>query len=228
MGFIFPYWVKVINVEFINDNVVLLKIEKPFRFEFELGQVVDMSINKEGYDLSVSSFTIANTPAEEHLEFIIKIYPRKGLTEAISRLQTNDVVQISSPWNSYAYKGKGTFIAAGAGITAFLPIFKTIKSKGVDLKQGHSLIYADKSKTDVLYYKNLKGMFNNKLSVILSRAKSKNLSYGKVDGNYLSNIICSTEQYFYICGPKKFEKDIKSHLVTIGVKRSKIQTGYKI
>src|SRR5690606_2711572 len=101
------------------------------------------------------------TPAEDHLEFIIKVYARKGLTEAISKLLPNDIVQISTAWNSYAYKGSGTFIAAGAGITAFLPIFKTIKDNGIDVKQEHSLIYADKSKNDVLYYKKLKEMFNN-------------------------------------------------------------------
>ncbi|MCZ4320064.1 FAD-binding oxidoreductase [Aequorivita viscosa] len=228
MGFIFPYRVKVLNVETINENVILLKIEKPFRFEFELGQVVDLSIFKPGFELSVASFTIANTPAEDHLEFIIKVYSRKGLTEAISKLQPNEIVQISSPWNSYAYKGSGTFIAAGAGITAFFPIFETIADNGVDVKREHSLIYADKSKSDVLFYKRLKAMFNNKLSLILSRVKSRNITFGKIDEDYLSSRICNTEQYFYICGPRNFEKDVKSHLVTIGVKRRNIQTGYNI
>jgi ferredoxin-NADP reductase len=228
MGFIFPYRVKVLSVETINNNVILLKIEKPFRFEFQLGQVVDLSIFKPGFELSVASFTIANTPSENHLAFIIKVYPRKGLTEAISKLKPDEIVQISTPWNSYAYKGSGTFIAAGAGITAFLPIFETIEDKGIDVKQEHSLIYADKSKSDVLYYNKLKKTFNNKLSVILSRAKSRNLSFGKIDEDYLSKLISSTEQYFYICGPRSFEKEVKTHLVTIGVKKRNIQTGYNL
>lgn len=227
MGFIFPYKVKVISVGIINDNVISLRIEKPYGFRFELGQVVDFSIDKPGYELSVASFTIANTPTDDHLKFIIKVYPRNGLTEAISKLQPKDIVQISYAWNSYAYKGSGTFIAAGAGITAFLPIFETIKDNGVDVKRDHSLIYTDKSKNDVLYYNKLRGMFNNKLSVILSRAKSRNLPFGKINEDYLSNIICSTEQYFYVCGPKRFEEDVKSYLVKIGVKSRKIQTGYK-
>lgn len=228
MGFIFPYKNKVISVTTLNNDVVLLKLEKPSNFRFELGQVVDLSIDKPGFELSVASFTIANTPADDHLEFIIKVYNRKGLTEGISQLQPNDIVQVSYPWNSYAYRGGGTFIAAGAGITAFLPIFETIRDNGVDVKQEHRLIYADKSKNDVLYYKKLKGMFSNKLSVILSRAKSRNIPFGKINEDYLSKIICSTEQYFYICGPRKFEEEVKSHLVTIGVKGGNIQTGYKV
>jgi|SRR5690554_1328836 len=228
MGFIFPYKTKVISVMALNNDVVLLKLEKPSRFRFELGQVVDLSIDKPGYELSVASLTIANTPADDYLEFIVKIYHRKGLTEGISQLKPNDIVQISYAWNSYAYKGGGTFIAAGAGITAFLPIFETIKNNGVDVQGEHRLIYADKSKNDVLYYNKLKKIFNNKLSVILSRAKSRNLPFGRIDKDYLSQIISSTEQYFYICGPRKFEEDVQSHLVTIGVKRGNIQTGYKV
>ena len=228
MGFIFPYKTKVISVNPLNDNVVLLQIEKPPRFSFEFGQVVDLSIDKPGYELSVASFTIANTPTADYLEFVIKVYHHKGLTEGISQLQPEDIVKLSYAWDSYAYKGGGTFIAAGAGITAFLPIFETIKDNSGDVMQEHSLIYADKSKNDVLYYKKLKGMFNNKLSVVLSRAKSKNLSFGKIDTDYLSKTIFDTEQYFYICGPRKFEENIKSHLVTIGVNQGNIQTGYKV
>lgn len=228
MGFIFPYKIKVVSVRAINEDVVLLRIEKPFGFKFELGQVVDLSIDKPEYELSVASFTIANTPMDEHLEFIVKVYSRNGLTAGISKLQPEDIVQISYAWNSYAYKGGGTFIAAGAGITAFLPIFETIKENGIDVKQEHRLIYADKSKNNVLYYKKLKGMFCNKLSVILSRAKSRNLSFGRIDTDYLAKTIFNTEQYFYICGPRKFEEDIKSHLVTIGVNQVNIQTGYRV
>lgn len=130
-------------------------------------------------------------------------------------------------WDSYAYKGSGTFIAAGTGITPFLPIFKKIAISGIDIKQEHRLIYANKTKKDILYYKKLKQLFSSNLSVVLSRAKSKNLHFGKIDKDYLLTLIQSTEQHFYICGPKQFEKDIKSHLVTIGVRRRNIQTGFK-
>lgn len=228
MGFIFPYKSKVISISTLNDDILLLKLEKPFGFKFKLGQVVDLSIHKPGYELAVATFTIANNPTDIHLEFIVKVYHRKGLTEGISQLQPNDIVQISYAWDSFSYKGNGTFIAAGAGITAFLPIFETIKVNRIDVKQEHRLIYADKSKNDVLYYKRLKEMFSNNLSVILSRSKARNLAFGRIDLDYLSKIISTTQEYFYICGPRRFEEDVKSHLIRIGVKRRNIQTGYNI
>lgn len=229
MGFIFPFKAKVINLEAINENVVLLKTEKPSRFNFKRGQVVDMSVDQPGMELSVASFTIANSPNDEYLEFIIKVYQRKdGVTHAISELETNDYVQISYAWDSYSYKGGGTFIAAGAGITAFWPIFKSMDLSGVDVTQEHRLIYADKTKKDVLYHKQLQNIFRDKLSVILSRSHTKTLSFGRIDKNYLLEIVKNTEQYFYVCGPKNFEVEVKTHLLTIGVSQNNIQTGYKV
>lgn len=228
MGIKFPHKAKVISVTTVNHDVILLQITKPFKFDFNIGQAVDLSIDQPGYELAVAPFTIANVPTDEHLEFVIKISPStNALTQGIAKLQPNDIVQLSFAWDSYAYKGGGTFIAAGTGITPFLPIFKNMKENGVDLKQEHMLIYANKTKKDVLYYKKLKQLFSTKLSVILSRAKSKNLQFGKIDKDYLLNLVQSTEQQFYICGPKKFEQDIKTHLVTIGVKLGNIQTGFK-
>jgi NAD(P)H-flavin reductase len=228
MGFIFPHKSKVINITAINHDVVLLRTTKPFKFEFQVGQAVDLSIDKPGYELAVAPFTIANAPTDDYVEFIIKIYTKaEGLTKGISELLPNDIVQLSKAWDSYTYKGSGTFIAAGTGITPFLPIFKEMKEKGIDIKKEHKLIYANKTKADILFYTKLKRLFSAKLSIILSRAKSTNLHFGKIDKDYLLRFIQNTDQYFYVCGPKKFEEEVKSHLITIGVKQHRIQTGYK-
>jgi ferredoxin-NADP reductase len=228
MGIIFPHKAKVISVSTINHDVILLQVAKPWKFDFNIGQAVDLSIDKPGYELAVAPFTIANVPTDDYLEFVIKISPHTdALTQGIALLQPNDIVQLSFAWDSYAYKGSGTFIAAGTGITPFLPIFSSMENDGIDLKKEHMLIYANKTKKDVLYYKKLKQLFSTKLSVILSRTKSKNLQFGKIDKEYLVNLVQSTEQHFYICGPKQFEEDIKTHLITIGVQQGNIQTGYK-
>lgn len=183
MGIIFPHKAKVISVITINHDVMELLITKPFKFDFSIGQAVDLSIDKPGYELAVAPFTITNIPSDDHLDFIIKVLPSAdALTQGIAKLQPNDIVQLSMAWDSYAYKGSGTFIAAGTGITPFLPIFKKIAISGIDIKQEHRLIYANKTKKDILYYKKLKQLFSSNLSVVLSRAKSKNLHFGKIEG----------------------------------------------
>lgn len=228
MGILFPHKAKVISVSTINHNVILLQITKPWKFDFHIGQAVDLSIDKPGYELAVAPFTLANVPTDDYLEFVIKVYENpNALTQGIAKLQPNDIVQLSFAWDSYSYKGSGTFIAAGTGITPFLPIFKNMNNSGIDVKKEHRLIYANKTKNDVLFYKKLKQLFSTKLSVILSRTKSKNFPFGKIDQDYLLNLVQSTDQNFYVCGPKPFEDDIRTHLMTIGVNQDYIQTGYK-
>jgi len=87
MGFIFPNKSKVLEVTKINHDVVSLKIVKPFKFQHKVGQVVDLSIDKPGFELAVATFTIVNLPTDNHLEFIIKVYNNfNGLTKGISEL----------------------------------------------------------------------------------------------------------------------------------------------
>lgn len=228
MGFIFPYKAKVISISTLNHNVVVLRTTKPWKFDFTIGQAVDLSIDKPGYELAVAPFTLANMPSDDYLEFVIKVYDSSsGLTRGIAKLQANDVVQLSYAWDSYSYKGSGTFIAAGTGITPFLSIFKSMSNNGVDVRQEHQLIYVNKTKKDVLYYEKLKQLFSSKLSVILSRTKSANFTNRKIDHTFLFNLIQSTDQNFYVCGPKQFEEDVKMQLMTLGVIQENIQTGYK-
>lgn len=232
-GFIFPYTSKVINVSEINHDVVKLLITKPLNFKFTIGQAVDLSIDKPGYEFAVASFVIVNTPTDDYLEFIIKVYPipqgfTKSLTKGISKLLPNETVQLSKAWDTYRYNGSGTLIVAGTGITPFVPIFTDMQEKGINIGDRFKLIYASKTKNDILFYRKLKHLFRSKLSIILSRTKSKMLDSGKIDKNYLLKTIQNTEQSFYVCGPIKFEEDVKSFLLAIGVKQDYIQTGHKI
>lgn len=228
MGFIFPYESKVLKITEINHDVLSLQVTKPWRFEYNIGQAVDLSIDKPGYELSVAPFTITNVPTDDYLEFIIKVYiSENGLTKGIAELLPNDTVQLSRSWDSFKYNGSGTFIAAGSGITAFLPIFKGLQERGIDVKSEHNLIYANKTKDDILFNKLLKQLFGSKLSLILSRTKCRNHHFGKIDKDFLLKFVQNTEQKFYVCGPKKFEENIRTHLITIGVNQDYIQTGSK-
>lgn len=53
MGIIFPHKAKVISVITINHDVIELLITKPFKFDFSIGQAVDLSIDKPGMSLQL-------------------------------------------------------------------------------------------------------------------------------------------------------------------------------
>lgn len=66
-------------------------------------------------------------PEDDFLGLMIKIYPKhKGLALALSNQKINDEITITEAWDSCEYKGKGTFIAGGSGITTFIPMIRNL------------------------------------------------------------------------------------------------------
>lgn len=226
-GFIFPYRAKVLHKQEINHNVICFQIQKPYGYTFTPGQAIDLSIDQPGYELEVAPFTITNTKESPFLELYIKINPRKdSLTHGLASLDNGAILQITEPWDTYKYKGSGVFIAAGSGITPFIPIFNELVNSGTFIKD-HTLIYANKGKEDILFKSELKRLFGENYINVLSTSKAQNMASGRIDFLFLKERIKNLNQYFYICGPKRFEEDIRKCLIQLGAKRRCIQTGYK-
>lgn len=227
-GFIFPYRTKVLHKQEINHNVMRFHIQKPYGYIFTPGQAIDLSIDKPGYELEVAPFTIINDVSSSFLELIIKIRPdKKSLTNGLAELECGANLQITEPWDTYKYKGSGVFIAAGSGITPFLPILRQLANSGVDIRKDHTLVYANKRKEDILFNAELKRYFGDNYINVLSSVKERNMVLGRVDFNFLKEQIKNLNQHFYICGPRIFENDVRSNLLILGAEKSHIQTGYK-
>src|SRR5690606_7945389 len=110
------------------------------------------------------------------------------------------------------------FIAAGSGITPFIPIFNKLANSGSFIKD-HTLIYANKGKEDILFKSELKRLLGKNYINILSTTKARNMVSGRIDFPFLKAQIKNPNQFFYICGPKKFEEDIRKYLIQLGAKR---------
>ncbi|PVW12417.1 FAD-binding oxidoreductase [Marixanthomonas spongiae] len=225
-GFIFPYRAKVLHKKEINHNVIRFQIEKPYGYTFTPGQAIDLSIDQKGYELAVAPFTITNTNDHSFLELYIKISPHKdSLSYGLASLKSGAVLQITEPWDTYKYKGRGVFIAAGTGIMPFVTMLKSLVRSGAVLKD-HRLIYANKRKKDILFKSELNRIFGKNYIDILSSSKARNMISGRIDFLFLKEHIKNLNQHFYICGPKKFEGDVRQYLIQLGAKKSQIQTGY--
>jgi len=228
MGFTFPYSVKILEKKYLNHNVIRFCVQKPYGYVHKPGQAIELSIAKPGYELAIAPFTITSLSSDPHLELIVKINQEvDSLTYGMSTLKIGETLQITEPWDSYNYKGRGVFIAAGTGITPFLPILKELEAKGEDLLKEHVLLYGNRTKEDILFYGKLKKVLGRNCIHILSRSKSPNSIYGRINMDILKKNIKDLHQQFYICGPRLFEKDISKQLIAIGVKKRYIQTGNK-
>lgn len=156
---------------------------------------------------------------------MVKVYPEhKGLTLALSKQKIRDELIITDAWDSYEYKGIGTFIAGGSGITPFIPMIRNLR-KNNEIA-NHKLIYANKNSNDIIIKEELESTLGANFINILSGENDTKNDFGRINGEYLKKRIVDFDQYFYVCGPDAFSGSIKKNLINLGAKEHKIQIGY--
>lgn len=199
----------------VTHDVRSFVVEKPKGFDFEIGQATDVSIDKEGWREEKRPFTFTSLPGWDDLQFTIKIYPdHDGVTEQIGQLKAGDHFIIDDAWGTIAYKGKGTFIAGGAGITPFIAILRSLQEHGK--LSGHRLIFANKTEKGIILRDELDAMDGLSVTHVLSDENTPDLVHGRIDKPFLKENIADFDQHFYVCGPDEMVKDINAALESLG------------
>jgi len=208
--------VKLLKKDFITHNVKSFIVEKPRDYEFKPGQATLVSINQGDWREKKNPFTFTSINNDLVLEFTIKEYPeRQGVTQKIHSLKTNDELIIRKPFGTINYKGKGVFIAGGAGITPFIAIFRHLREEGV--LEGNKLFFSNNKAEDVILEKELKSMFGeDNLSLVLTKEKKAGYKKSWIDEKFLKEKIDNFNQKFYVCGPPKFVSSIAEGLKNLG------------
>lgn len=199
----------------LAHNVYQYDLEKPEGFDFEPGQATEVAIAKEGWEQEKRPFTFTSLPGWERLQFTIKSYPdHDGVTEQLAHLLVGDQLIIEEPWGTIQYKGKGTFIAGGAGMTPFIAILRDLERKG-DLP-GHRLFFANRSERDIFCANELDSMAGLDVVHILSDEQKAPYEHGRIDKDFLRDRIDDFDQKFYVCGPPEMVDDINDALKELG------------
>ena len=199
----------------VTHDVHHFKLPKPEGYSFTPGQATEVSINRGDWKKEKRPFTFTSLPDWDHLEFTIKSYPdHEGVTEELSRLHVEEELILDDPWGTIEYKGPGTFIAGGAGVTPFIAILRSLKDKG-DL-DGHRLIFANKTEADIILRDEWDKMPGLEVIHIVSDDETSNLPQGFVDREFLEERIGDFSQHFYVCGPEPMQKSVMSALEDLG------------
>jgi ferredoxin-NADP reductase len=215
------YLVEILNIEQRTHNVKTFRIDKPGGYSFISGQATEVSIYKDGWIQEKRPFTFTCLNTNSYLEFTIKIYPeRNGVTKELGKLKPGDQLIIRDVWGAITFKGKGVFIAGGAGVTPFISILRQLKAQ--NQITGNTLIFANKTKDDII----LKTEFENSLGEnfinILSEEKTKDFYYGHIDEKFLKKVIKDFNQNFYVCGPPPMVDAVLEQLANLGVAKNSI------
>ncbi|WP_103665390.1 FAD-binding oxidoreductase [Gracilimonas amylolytica] len=209
--------VKILETESVTHDVKKLTLEKPEGYEFEPGQATEVAIDKEGWRDEKRPFTFTSLNEDEHLEFVIKIYEdHDGVTEQIGKLKAGDALIIEEPWGTIQYKGEGTFLAGGAGITPFIAIFRDLHKKGEI--GDNKLIFSNKADKDIILKEEFSEMLgHNFINVITDHPTDEHIFLnGFIDKDFLASRIDDLDQPFYVCGPGPFNESMMNYLKELG------------
>lgn len=215
------YIVKIQHIEQLTHVVKRFRVDKPYGYSFIPGQATGVTINTPETRKKRRSFTFTGLNEDTFLEFTIKIYPEhNGLTKELDRVVPGDELVIGNPWGAITYKGNGIFIAGGAGITPFLAIIRDLHSRNG--LAGNRLIYANKTRGDIILEEELRMMLGSDCINILSREEADGYYSGHISERLLKEHSDVHDSQIYLCGPPEMMKSVTEILAGLGVDRKAV------
>jgi len=215
------YIVKIRLIEKITHDVLRIVTEKPSGYTFTPGQATEVAINKPEWVNEKRPFTFTCLPDDDYLELIIKTYTdHKGVTNELLTLQKDDELIIHDVFGSILYQQEGIFIAGGAGITPFISILRNLHAK--DEMRGNVLIFANKTKADIILYKEIEDMLGGHFLNVLSAEQVDGYSHGMITEDFLKSNIENFKQHFYVCGPPPMMEAVIKMLTNLHVDKQYI------
>ncbi|MBK8698553.1 MAG: flavodoxin reductase [Saprospiraceae bacterium] len=192
----------IINIRSINQvtkDFIRIVTSKPPEFTYKQGQAAQIAINKNGWLKVEKPFTFTCLPANDYLEFTIKTPTgHKGITNDLLLLQKYDELVLHSNIGVLTYKGEGVFIDGGDGITSFIDIFRQLKAKNEIGK--NKLIFANKTKADIILEEEFKTLFEAAYVNILSDEKIEGYHYGNMTEEFIREMVTDFDKQFYASG----------------------------
>lgn len=211
--------VPILSIRHLTHDVLEIRTEKPSGYLFVPGQATEVSINRDVWREIKRPFTFTSIPADNYLEFIIKIYPaHNGMTGQLTTLDMDDELIIGEPWGAISYRGAGLFIAGGAGITPFVSIFRQLKL--YDQLPGNKLIFANKSQEDIILENELNTLLGSQVTHVLSNEIKDGYRSGFVSKEMIDANLSSISAHVYLCGPPVMMEAILLILTELGIDQS--------
>jgi ferredoxin-NADP reductase len=213
--------VKIISIEQVTHDVKKFQVEKPAGYTFSPGQTTEVSINTQEWRDQKRPFTFTCLNTDPYLEFIIKIYPtHNGVTNELNKLKAGAELLIRDVWGAITYQGKGVFIAGGAGITPFVAILRHLQT--MREMPGNMLIFANKTRADIILEKEFRDLLGSKFINILSDEEADGYFHGMISEPFLKTHVADSNGRFYVCGPPPMMRAVLKQLANLGVAKNSI------
>lgn len=217
------------NIEQMSVDIKKFTLQGSGKLVFKPGQFVSIYLMENGRFTISRPFSIASSPAANHLEFCIRIVGGQ-FTGALDKLKVGAELGVAGPFGHFAYEEQKecVFAVAGTGIAPIMSILRYVNEKRI--MGDFILMYSNKTKDAILYYDELKKMQEGnpriKLVFTLTRETPQNWvgECGRIDETMIKkHITRSVEKAWYLCGPLEFVKAIKECALAKGTAPDRIK-----
>ncbi|MGC8618082.1 MAG: ferredoxin--NADP reductase [Thermoplasmata archaeon] len=192
------------------------------KFDFVPGMFSSLFLNPN--DKLFRSYSIASSPDEDHMEFMIEMINGR-FTSQLANLKVGDEIFVSEPRGAFTYQPDAQhsdlFLAAGIGIAPFFSMLRYLKSK--NLKRNIYMFYSIKHKDDIVNPSELQSYAELGLKLVYTVTRDPadsdwNGERGRINVQMIKN---HAEEFasstVYLCGGIKFVKDIVEELKSEGI-----------
>ncbi|HER10043.1 MAG TPA: flavodoxin reductase [Bacteroides sp.] len=213
--------VKIIEAFPVTHDVRGFRLERPGGYDFIPGQATEVAIYKPEWEEEQRPFTFTSLPEDDHLEFIIKMYPsHQGMTHELRHLRKGDELIIHEVFGAIQYRDEGLFIAGGAGVTPFIAILRHLHRQ--NRVEGNSLIFANRSRKDIILEEELKEILGKNLVSVLSEEEADGYLHGFVTREIIEKYLKEHHKNAYVCGPEPMMDMVFEHLSDLWIEEDAI------
>lgn len=209
--------VKILAIEDVTHNVRRYRLEKPAGFAFEPGQATEVSLDEDGWRDRKHPFTFTALTDDPELEFTIKSYFNTGgdgVTERLYGYRPGQSLILRDVWGTITYKGPGTFIAGGAGVTPFIAILRDLHHRRK--LEGHTLVVSNRTEADIILRAEFEAMRGLDIIWTVTDDPQSKLLHERIDEKFLKTRVKDFAQNFYLCGPDPMVKELRGTLKDLG------------
>jgi ferredoxin-NADP reductase len=212
--------VKILKIQQVTHNVRSYRLERPAGYRYEPGQATELSLDEAGYTDKKHPFTFTSLPDADYLEFTIKSYfgtGKDGMTERLFSYEPGQHLILRDAWGTITYKGPGTFIAGGAGVTPFIAILRNLNTNGG--MAGNRLIASNQTAKDIILREELEAMAGlGHLWTVTDDKTAPGVLHERIDEAFLKRHVPDFTGRFYLCGPDPMVAELRTTLEGLGAK----------
>ncbi|HEY0854047.1 MAG TPA: hypothetical protein VGD86_04395 [Devosia sp.] len=139
------------------------------------------------------------------------------MTERLFHYEPGQSLVLRDSWGTITYRGPGTFIAGGAGVTPFIAILRDLARQGK--LGGHTLIASNRSARDIILREEFEAMSGlSTLWTVTDDVEARGVEHKRIDAAFLREHITDFSQNFYLCGPDDMVRELRGTLEGLGAR----------